>query len=115
MRHAADRHVILDIDRPGCRDGFAIISRGLRRVVSPMLPGPHERVLKARQLVRIVAYVIEQAIDQARCDLAAANPDGLDNGGTPLLSGHAWNEVQSSRYSLGKITEPRTIADIIRA
>ena len=42
-------------------------------MLRPVVPGPHQRVLQNRQLILVVAELVQQASNESRRDLAAAD------------------------------------------
>ena len=78
LRHAADRLQVAQID------GAAI-----RVAALPVVPGAHQGVLQDRQLVHVVADVVEQALHQARRDAPTAHADGPGDHRLQLVAGQA--------------------------
>ena len=75
VRHAADGAIVVEVDRA---------RRAAMRL--PIVPAAHQRMLQDRQLVGIVADVIEQPDHEPRRNGAAADPHRLDDRGAPLLA-----------------------------
>ena len=73
--HAAGRFVVSQIQR----FVLAVISQ-------PAVPCPHQGVLHDRQLVRIVAKVVEQALNQTRRNVASTHPYRPLDGGLLVLT-----------------------------
>jgi hypothetical protein len=81
----------------------------------PALPGPHQGVLEDRELVRIVADVIEQAEDEAGADRRAAHRHRPGDGDAALLAAHAWDQELPVVHRLGEAGELGAVADEVGA
>ena len=64
LRHPADALIIIQVER------FGLTALG------PNGPGAHQGVLQTRKLVRLLAQIVEQTLQQPRRDLAAGHLDG---------------------------------------
>ena len=104
LRHTADRLQVAQID------GTAI-----RIVALPVVPGAHQCVLQDRQLVHVVADVVEQALHQARRDAPAADADGAGDRRLQLVAGQARDQVLAIADRLGQSAKPVAVAEEVRA
>ena len=95
----ADRLVVVDVDR------FAIARR------RPELPHAHERVLHDRQLVVVVAEIVEDAVHQPRRHRGASHRGGTGHGGAQAVAGHASDEIETGVHGLGQPAEVHAVAD----
>ena len=91
-------------------DGTAI-----RVAALPVVPGAHQGVLQDRQLVHVVADVVEQALHQARRDAPTAHADGAGDHRLQLVAGQARDQVLAVADRLGQVAEARAVAEEVRA
>ena len=101
---AAGGLVVLDVDRPRAAAHFG-----------PALPGAGQRVLHHRQVVEVVADVVEQALHQPRRDPGAAQLDRLDDGLFALLALEPRHQVAAAAHRLGQVGEIGAGAQRVRA
>src|SRR5262249_27210794 len=80
----------------------------------PLVPGAHQRVLQNRQLVRVVAYVVEQPVDQTRGDFGSADGYGAGDGSAALFARHSRDQVLAFVDGFGQVLELSAIAQVIR-
>ncbi len=104
MGHGADGLVMRQVERP-----FAAT------LVLPVRPGAVQGVLQDRQLVRVVADVVDQPRQQDRRDLRAAHPDRTLDGGAALVAGHPRHQVLRRVDGLGQAGKLRAVAEKVRA
>src|ERR1700682_5261385 len=81
----------------------------------PMIPCAHEGVLQHRQLVMVVTEVVEQPQNQALGYFASGYADRAHDGGSQVVAGHAWHNVQACVDNLGQPGELHTVADEVGA
>ncbi len=104
FRHATNRLVVTKVDR--------LI---LLVVPQPAVPGPHQGVLQDRQLVGVVAEVVEEALHQAPADRSARHPHRSLDGALALVPAQAGDEVLALVDRFRQIRELGTVAQEIRA
>ena len=80
----------------------------------PVVPRPHQRVLEHRELVGVVAEVVEDAKDQARRDRAASHGDRSGDRRAHLVATHARHEVLARAHGFGQAREFHAVADEVR-
>ena len=80
-----------------------------------MVPGAHQGVLQHRQLVHVVADVVEQALHQARRDAPDAHADGAGDHRPQLVAGQARDQVLAVADRLGQVAEARAVAEEVGA
>ena len=100
----ADRFVVLDVDR----------RRRLAECL-PVIPRPHQRVLHERQLIVVVAEVVEDAVDQPRRDRGARHADRARNRRAQRVARHAADEIQPAVHRFRQAGEIHAVADEIGA
>jgi hypothetical protein len=83
--------------------------------VFPVGPGAVERMLQDRELVRVVADVVEEPRDQNRRDRSFAHPDWPQDGGADFVAGQARDEVLAVIDRLGQAEKLRAVPDEVRA
>ena len=59
----------------------------------PVIPRPHQRVLQERQLVLIIADLVQQPHDEAGCNPPTGHGDRPRDRGTKLVPGHPRDQV----------------------
>ena len=84
-------------------------------VGQPMIPCAHQGVLQNWQLIRVVPKVIEQALYEARCDLAAADAHRAFDGGLLVFAVEPGNEVFALVDRLGQFLELRAVTKKVGA
>ena len=81
----------------------------------PFVPGAHQRVLQDRQLVGVVAHVVEQAVDQWRRQRRAHHRRRAGDRLGDLVAGQPRDQVLAAVDRLGQATKPRAVAQEVRA
>ena len=81
-----------------------------RSVVPPALPGPHQRVLQDRELVGVVADVVEQPLHQRRRDLHAHHAQRPPDRLLDLVPAHPRDDIEAVVQPLGKIAKLRAVS-----
>jgi len=104
MSHGADGLIMRQVQRLACTT-----------LVLPARPGAVEGVLQDRQLVRVVADVVDQPCQQHRRDLRAPHPDRSLDGGATLVAGHPRHQILPGVYRLGQAGKLSAVAEKIRA
>src|SRR5690348_5865302 len=61
----------------------------------PVVPGAHQRVLQDRQLIRIVADVVQETIHERLADLSARDADWTSHREASLVARHSRNQILS--------------------
>ena len=127
LAHPPDGVVVLEVEGAHLPEGRALgvpsfplevrdsCNSSLRAAPLPLVPRPHEGVLEAGQLIRLITEVVEQSLQQARREGAAGDADGAFDGALELLAGHPRDQVFAAVHGLGEVLELRAVADEIRA
>ncbi len=104
FRHPTHALVVTQVER------FALLV-----IFLPAIPGAHQRVLKNRQLIGIVADVVEELLQQAGRDLAPAHLDRTGDRTASLIAIEPRDEVLAVIHGLGQAGKLRTVPQVIRA
>ncbi len=102
-------------DHPYRQVLFQIQGLRILKLVAPVIPSAHQRMLQNWKLVWIFARIIEESIYQARRDRRASHLHRICDRCALLLPGHPGNDVWTRRHRFGKIAEPGTFAYEIRS
>ena len=103
LRHLADAVVIVQIE---C---IAVASRG------PNVPGPHQRVLQAGQLIRLLSEIVQQTLQQPRRDLPTGDLDRPFDHAFVLFAAETWDQELASIDHLSQALELAALADEVRS
>ena len=84
-------------------------------LVLPVRPGAVQGVLQDRQLVRVVAHVVDQTRQQHGRDLRPAHPNGAADGGPAFVAGQPRDQVLAGVDGLGQAGELGAVTQEVRA
>ena len=101
-RQAAGRLEVGEVDR-----AIVVAARG------PGIPHPHERVLQHRQLIGIVAHVVQESLHEHRRDLRPADADRLLDRVPLLIAQQPGNQVLAFVHRFGQAGNLGTVAQIV--
>ena len=79
-----------------CAYGFVLIQTyrlAITAVRSPIVPCAHERVLKNRKLIGIVADIVHETVDKRFGDLAALHADRAGDRKASLVTRHTRDQI----------------------
>src|SRR5690606_11189471 len=102
--HCSDRLVMFEVDR------FGIVVA----VFGPIRPRAHERVLKDRELVGIVAQIIQQLLCETGGNGPTTNSDGSFYRRSLLIAGKLGNEVVAVVDLARQLRELGTVSNKVR-
>src|SRR5271166_2482788 len=81
----------------------------------PLGPGAVQSVLQNRELVGVVAYIVDQPGKKNGADFSATDRDGTGNRSSPLLTGETGNQVLPLIHRFGKTGKARAISQKVGA
>src|SRR5262245_48946847 len=79
----------------------------------PLIPGAHQRVLKYRKLVGVVAHVVEELIDQLCRDPRAAKSDRTGDRFATLIARESRNQILPVVDGFGQAPEFCAVSQIV--
>jgi hypothetical protein len=103
FRHAAGRLIVAEID------GLAV-----RVIQRPGVPGAHQRVLEHRELVGVVADIVQHVLDEARRNSRSADAHRLFDRIAPLVARQARDQILAPVDGFGETRDLRAVAQVVR-
>ncbi len=103
VANRANRVIVLDINRR--------LWVGAAAGALPVFEGAHQRMLGERQLIGIVAKIVEDTVDEPGRNRGASHRHGTGDGEAERIARHAPHQVHARIHGVGQTRKVHAIAD----